>query len=87
MENTQPVKFDEAEMKEIASIRDSYTEASTVFGNLYIQRLQLDETEKSLKEAYFSLQKREKDFLDKIVAKYGEGTLDPKTGVFTPNQK
>ncbi len=87
MENTQPVKFDEAEMKEIASIRDSYSEASTVFGNLYVQRLQLDETEKSLKEAYSALQKREKDFLDKIVAKYGEGTLDPKTGVFTPNQK
>lgn len=87
MENTQPIKFDEAEMKEISSIRDSYSEATMVFGNLYIQREQLNETEKNLKTAYVDLQKREKEFLDKIVLKYGEGQLDAKTGVFTPNPK
>ena len=83
----QPVKFDEAEMKEIGTIRDSYSEATMVFGNLYIQRKQLDAEEMALNEAYTNLQKKEKEFLDKIVAKYGEGQLDPKTGIFTPTQK
>jgi hypothetical protein len=84
MDAPTQVKFDETEMKEIGAIRDSYAEASMVFGNLYIQRKQLDVTEKNLSEAYLVLQKREKDFLDSIVAKYGEGNLDPKTGIFTP---
>jgi flagellar motility protein MotE (MotC chaperone) len=84
---SDPIKFDEAEMKEIGVIRDSYADATAAFGNLYIQRKQLDEVEKNLNEAYLALQKREKDLLDGIVKKYGEGNLDPKTGIFTPIAK
>jgi flagellar motility protein MotE (MotC chaperone) len=85
--STTPAKFDETELKEVEAIRNSYAEASMVYGNLYIQRKQLDSQEKALDEAYSKLQKREKDFLDKIVNKYGEGSLDAKTGVFTPSPK
>ena len=31
-----------------------------------------------------SLQNEEKKFLDSVNEKYGEGTLNPETGVFTP---
>lgn len=84
---SNPVKFSDVELKEIESIRASYAEASVVYGNLTIQRKQLDAQERGLDEAYSNLQKREKEFLDKIVAKYGEGSLDAKTGIFTPNGK
>ena len=40
----------------------------------------LDKLEDSLK----SIQSEEKKFLDGITDKYGQGTLNPETGVFTP---
>ena len=83
----ESIKFDTAELKEVESIRAAYSEATVVYGNLYIQKKQLDAQEKSIDEAYVNLQGREKAFLDKIVAKYGEGSLDPKTGEFTPTKK
>lgn len=89
MENTTDkpstsIKFSSEEMSEFTTIRDAYTEATLSFGQLSIRLKEVKETERKLDEAYLGLQKREKEFLDKIVAKYGEGSLDPASGTFTP---
>lgn len=90
MENTNTptqVKFSTEEMTEFTKIRDAYAEATLSYGQLAIRRKEAIEAEKNLDEAYLGLQKKEKEFLDKIVAKYGEGSLDPTSGTFTPNPK
>ena len=83
MEPTQNVKITEQELTELNRIRGLYTDAQFAFGQLYISRRQLDETERNLNEAYRKLQGDEQKLLDTIVEKYGEGNLDPKTGIFT----
>jgi len=83
MEQSKTVKITDQELTELNRVRDLYTEAQYAFGQLYITRRQLDEQERSLNEAYQKLQGDEQKLLDIIVSKYGEGNLDPKTGIFT----
>jgi len=88
MENTpQPIKFDEAELAEVAAIRDSYSQITMVYGNITLQKKQLESAEKKQDAEHAALQTREREFLDKIVARYGEGQLDPQSGIFTPAPK
>jgi hypothetical protein len=83
MEPTQNVKITDQELTELNRIRNLYTEAQYAFGQLYISRRQLDMQEQTMNDAYRKLQEDEQKLLDTIVEKYGEGNLDPKTGIFT----
>ena len=93
MENTTPsivpstVKFTDEETKEINEIRNGFDQATIAFGKFYLQKIEVEKAETELKREYSLLVTQEKTFLDKIVAKYGEGTYDPKTNVFTPKKK
>lgn len=85
------VKISEGELAEIKMLRDKFQEMVIKFGELGIEKLELDrlvtefvEKEKGLKESWSNLQKLEKEFLNKIVQKYGEGNLDMKDGTFVP---
>ena len=56
-------------------------------------RKRREEAEKNLEEAeikleadYISLQDEEKKLVKDLSKKYGQGSLDPKTGVFTPTE-
>jgi predicted transcriptional regulator len=82
-----PTKFTTEEQREIKSIRDGFDRATVTFGNLYLQKLELEKHEKQLQKEFELLQNQEKSFIDKVVAKYGEGTYDQATGVFTPGKK
>lgn len=77
-------KFDDAEISELSSIREAYEQLTVAFGQIEMQKRELGKTEKKLNEKYIAVDAQEKVFLDKIVAKYGEGTFDINTGVFTP---
>ena len=39
--------------------------------------------EEKLSDEFAEIQDKEKEFLKTLTTKYGEGTLDPETGVFT----
>jgi len=84
---TSAVKFTDEETKEITEIRNGFDQATIAFGKFYLQKLELERAEAELKHEFSLLEKQEKEFLSKIVAKYGEGTYDPKTNVFTPKKK
>ena len=56
------------------------------FGQLKLAQIRLDEQEIDLEESLKNIQSDEKKFLDGITEKYGQGTLNPETGVFTPNK-
>jgi len=88
----EPVKFTDEEMSQFKDLSMRYQENLIALGQLFINRFQLEEKiaelneeEKRLKLLYASLQKLESELLGKTTEKYGNGSLDPKTGIFTPS--
>ena len=82
----EEVKFTDKELGKIKEIQDSYANVQNNFGQLKLAQIRLDEQEVDLEEALKSIQSEEKTFLDGITDKYGQGTLNPETGVFTPTE-
>jgi len=85
-EKQSEVKFTEDELTQVQNIQKSYANVQNQFGQLKMAQIRLDEQEVELEEALKSIQDEEKKFLDKITEKYGQGSLNPETGVFTPNK-
>ena len=79
-------KFTEDELKQVQTIQQSYQNVQNQFGQLKLAQIRLDEQEVELEDALKQIQSEEKKFLDEITKKYGEGTLNPETGEFTPNK-
>ena len=82
----EEVKFTEEELTQVQNIQKSYATVQNQFGQLKMAQIRLDEQEVELEESLKSIQDDEKKFLDGITEKYGEGTLNPETGVFTPTK-
>ena len=82
----EEVKFTEEELKQVQNIQSSYASVQNQFGQLKLAQIRLDEQEVDLEEALKSIQSEEKKFLDGITKKYGQGTLNPETGVFIPTE-
>ena len=88
---TKEVKFTQEEMDSIQEIR---TEASQIFfnlGQLHIERRNVNEElnvrEEQIEQRHDALVSKEKELYQKLNTKYGEGTLDPVSGTFIPNEK
>ena len=77
-------KFTEDELKQVQTIQQSYANVQNQFGQLKLAQIRLDEQEVELEDALKQIQGEEQKFLDGITDKYGQGTLNPETGVFTP---
>jgi len=90
--NEQVKKIDEAILAEIRLLKGKFEELTFKLGNLQVEKMELDqfitnfvEREKKLKEEWASIKKLDEELRDKIVAKYGEGRLDPDNGTFIPD--
>ena len=91
---SEQIKFTDEEMKTLRGLQDSYTEKQAELGQLSVQRIllnqqldALDERQTFLENEYKKIQQKETDFVKTLNNKYGQGQLDPDTGVFTPNKK
>ncbi len=82
----EEVQFTEEELTQVQNLQKSYASVQNQFGQLKMAQLRLDEQEVDLEEALKSIQSEEKKFLDSVNEKYGRGTLNPETGVFTPTE-
>ena len=80
----EEVKFTKEELTQVQNIQASYQNIQNQFGQLKLAQIRLDEQEVDLEEALKNIQSEEKKFLDGITNKYGQGNLNPETGVFTP---
>ena len=80
------VKFTEEELTQVQNIQKSYATVQNQFGQLKLAQIRLDNDEVTLEDGLKSIQDEEKKFLDGITEKYGQGTLNPETGEFTPNK-
>ena len=85
------VKFTETELEKIKSFQQQYVNIQLAFGQIELSKMRFDEQLTLLDESYENTakdlnktQKEEREFIDDINKKYGDGVLDPQTGVFTP---
>ena len=90
---SEPIKFTNEELEKIKNIQNQYIDIQNAFGQVSLSRLRLqeqiqllDEKDEENKQKFYDVQKNEKQFLDEITKKYGDGSLNPDTGVFTPNK-
>jgi hypothetical protein len=88
------IKLTVDELGELRSIQTSYQEKTYSFGQLYIDKLNIDEKQKEvdsaevkLKQELLDVQQREQQWMTKISEKYGEGNLSLKDGTFTKTVK
>ena len=90
-EKESETKFSDEELTSLRSLQEGYTEKQAQFGQLKVQKLlvqqqldALETTEVQMESDYASLQQQEQDLVKQLNEKYGPGSLDPATGVFTP---
>ena len=91
---SEEIKFTEDELKDLKVLQEGYVETQAKFGQLVIARLnlknqseELGKLEEETKNKFSELQEKEKNIVDELTQKYGEGSLDPTTGVFTSINK
>ena len=82
----EDVKFNNEELEQVQNIQKSYLNVQQKFGQLKLAKLRLNEQEIQLEDLLKKIQRDETTFLSKITDKYSDGTLNPETGVFTPNK-
>ncbi len=85
------VKFTEEELQSIQTLSEKSNNITNRFGQLAIAKINLEKQSEAVEEEEFklheeleALKKEEQETLQSITDKYGPGTLDPQTGVFTP---
>ena len=86
------VKFTDDELKSIQEISNKKNAITNRFGQLAIAKINLEKQSEQVEEEEFklheeleALKKEEQETLKNITDKYGPGSLDPTTGVFTPS--
>ena len=84
--NNQPIKFNDAEIAELTAIRQAYDQTTLALGQLELQKREVKKNEAKVEEKLVEVEIQEKAFLDRIVEKYGEGSFDIATGLFTPKK-
>ena len=85
------VKFTQEELDKIQSFQQQYGNLQLQFCQSHITQLRLEEQLNSIDEMInnlnnnlTTLQEEERNFITDINKKYGDGVLNPETGVFTP---
>jgi predicted nuclease with TOPRIM domain len=90
---SEETKFTEEELKQVKEIQDNYFNIQNRFGQITLAKIRLeqqldvlDNQEEGLHKEFSDIQEKEKTFLNGVTEKYGEGSLNPDTGIFTSNK-
>jgi len=83
------VKFSKEEMDTLTSIQEKYSEIQAELGQIQITKMRfaqqhkkMIDRENELSGNFEKTQEEETTFVSGITQKYGDGTLDPKTGTY-----
>jgi len=89
----EETKFSEDELKSLKDLQNSYQQKQLQFGQVRVQRLlvqqqldAIDDAEVKIESDYSEVQETERKLVEELNKKYGPGSLDPTTGVFTPTE-
>ena len=72
------------EINKIESLQQELNQVTFQLGQLEISKIRLKKSEEQLLDILNEVEKKEKDLASELNKKYGRGTLDTKTGNFTP---
>ena len=79
-----PVSIPTQEIEKIKNLQLELNNLHSKFGQLYITKIKLEEEENNLRKDLSSIEKEEAKIAKSFTDKYGKGSLDIKTGEFTP---
>ena len=82
---TSPTSFSEEELKEIKDLRMSLNTLTFQLGQVYIEKIKIEEQENIFKNQLKDLEKKESSIAKKLSSKYGKGSIDIETGTFIPS--
>ena len=82
---SSPSSFSEKELKEIKDLRMSLNTLTFQLGQVYIEKMKIEEQENILKNQLKDLEKKEISIAKKLTTKYGKGSIDIETGTFIPS--
>ena len=82
---TSPTSFSELELKEIKDLRMSLNTLTFQLGQVYIEKMKIEEQENIFKNQLKELEKKEISIAKKLSSKYGKGSIDIETGTFNPS--
>ena len=84
------IKFTEDELKSLGDLQGKYNTVTNKFGQLAIAKVNIEKQQEAMEEEEFKVHEEleavrteEQEVLTGITEKYGEGSLNPETGVFT----
>ena len=87
------VKMSDSEIVEVKILQEKFQQKVFQLGQLYLQKKQAEEAvkvvnDKEIKclEEWSNLQKMENELIDKLLNKYGEGSLDLNAGTFVSDK-
>lgn len=87
-----PIKVTDEELKLSLDLQKDFQTALYKFGNLYVEKIQIDnaikvisDKETELQNQWKSLQDKENTLIQDMYKKYGDGQLDLSKGLFIPN--
>tara|TARA_R110002020_G_scaffold421917_1_gene631132 strand:- start:293 stop:622 length:330 start_codon:yes stop_codon:yes gene_type:complete len=83
-EKTKTKKFTEEELKTISEIKQIYDNTTLRIGQLHFEEKQLLKDRVELEKMFNNNREKEIKFAQELNDKYGKGTLDIETGIFTP---
>ena len=91
MAESKDIKFTDDELQSLQDLQNSYQQKQLQFGQLKVQKLlvqqqvdAIDNAETQLEVEYSEVQDTERKLVEELNEKYGPGSLDQTTGVFTP---
>ncbi len=83
---SSPQPFSKEEIENLKNLKSKINELTYQFGNLYINKIKLEEAETILKKQLATLEKEEKDTANNLSERYGKGSIDLESGTFTPSE-
>ena len=91
MATNKEVKFTKEEMEKISELQETYAGLQNALGQMGVARIRLEQqindlndNEGKVRAQFTDTQNQEREFVQSINKKYGDGNLDLKSGVFTP---
>lgn len=91
---SETIKMTDSEVAEIRMLQTKFQEKKFFFGQLYLEKRQIEDALKKVAEAeakanneWDNLLKMENDLINGLLKKYGEGQLDLNAGTFITEKK
>ena len=77
-------KFSTEELTKISTIKTTYDQVTLRMGQIHFELIGLQDEKERMENMFTENRATEVKFAEDLSVKYGKGTLDIETGIFTP---